>query len=76
MRKGKRVASNLESLLNGLSLNLVDRPEVVYAQGIRNKYNSNDFVEAIELAAAMLMLEPDDKEVALLLAVVHQLWDS
>jgi glycosyltransferase involved in cell wall biosynthesis/tetratricopeptide (TPR) repeat protein len=68
LRKGKRVASNLESLLNGLSLNLVNRPEVVYAQGIRNKYNSNDFVEAIELAAAMLMLEPDDEEVALLLA--------
>ncbi|HIL64856.1 MAG TPA: tetratricopeptide repeat protein, partial [Candidatus Poseidoniales archaeon] len=68
MHKGKHVASNLGSLLKELSLNLVEHPDVVHAQGIRNKYNSNDFVEAIELAAAMLMLEPDNEEVALLLA--------
>jgi len=68
LRNGGHVASKLGSLLKGLSLNLVGRPKVVYAQGIRNKYNSNDFVGAIELAAAMLMLEPDNEEVALLLA--------
>ena len=68
LRRGKHVASNLGSLLKGLSLNLVEHPEVVDAPGIRAKYNSNDFVDAIELAAAMLMLEPDNEEVALLLA--------
>ena len=76
LRKGEHVASNLGSLLKRLSLNLVESPEVVYAQGIRNKYNSNDFVDAIELAAAMLMLEPDNEDVARLLArTLDRIWD-